>query len=501
MPIAIIEKLIFYSQAHLGLKDTDVTYVRNLLLNKLNAPFPFYGEINLSEIRGYKVPDALIDELRAYLLKSKIVNETAIERYIVDILGMLTPIPSAVIAHFEMLYKKDKVKATDYLYDLQIKNNYIQKTQVEKNLYWLAKFEKNFLEITVNLSKPEKDNKEIAKLLKVEKTGYPACLLCKENIGFAGNDHHPARQNIRTIPLKLDGESWFLQYSPYVYYDRHCIVIDDIHEPMAINLKVMKKLISFVDLFPHFFIGSNSDLPIVGGSILNHEHFQGGAHRMPLMHAGCRTRVTTRKHYDVRVDILEWYNSAVLFRSRNRKSLLLAVDKLMTSWRTYENEALDILPCTGETQHSTVTPIVEKKNGVYHAYIILRNNRTNETYPDGIFHAHKEHHPIKKEGIGLIEAMGLFILPARLKRQIATINQVLINQLEEPTIVEKYPDLADFMPLIQQVKSNGEKVDYEDSIKQYINETCRQILENVAVFKNDATGQAAFSAFMRSVDL
>lgn len=294
MPIAIIEKLIVYSQAHLGLKDNDVTYVRNLLLNKLNEKEPFLGEINLSEIRGYKVPDKLIDELKEVILKKKIVEESDVDRYIVDIFGLITPLPSAVIDTFQTLYQKDKVKATDYLYDLQIKNNYIQKTQVEKNLYWLAKFEKNFLEITVNLSKPEKDNKDIAKLVKAEKTGYPACVLCKENLGFAGNDSHPARQNIRTIPLKLDGEPWFLQYSPYVYYDRHCIVIDETHEPMAVNLKNIKKLMAFVDQYPHFFIGSNSDLPIVGGSILNHEHFQGGAHRLPLMYASSRTRMAVR---------------------------------------------------------------------------------------------------------------------------------------------------------------------------------------------------------------
>lgn len=501
MPIAIIEKLIVYSQAHLGLKDNDVTYVRNLLLNKLNEKEPFLGEINLSEIRGYKVPDKLIDELKEVILKKKIVEESDVDRYIVDVFGLITPLPSAVIDTFQTLYQKDKVKATDYLYDLQIKNNYIQKTQVEKNLYWLAKFEKNFLEITVNLSKPEKDNKDIAKLVKAEKTGYPACVLCKENLGFAGNDSHPARQNIRTIPLKLDGEPWFLQYSPYVYYDRHCIVIDETHEPMAVNLKNIKKLMAFVDQYPHFFIGSNSDLPIVGGSILNHEHFQGGAHRLPLMYASSRTRMAVRKHCDLRVDILEWYNSAILLRSRNRKSLLSAIDKIITSWRHYENPELDIISRTLETQHSTVTTIFEKKNGVYHAYIILRNNRANDTYPDGIFHAHPEHHPIKKEGIGLIEAMGLFILPARLKRQIATINQGIINHQDTDEIIQSSPDLASFVPLIQHLQSLGEKEDYEEDIKQFINETCRQILENVAVFKNDETGQNAFHAFMRSIDL
>lgn len=486
-----IKELIVYARGHLDLEKADEIYLENILLGEFEESHPYNNEVDEEAINKLLVPDSIITPLTEYLEREKGLTNNEAERFITKIMGFLTPRPSAVNDKFEKLHKESPQKAADYLYNLSIWNNYIQKTKVDKNLLWEAKFPNNTLEISINLSKPEKNNKDIKKLLTVnlgEK--YPKCLLCKENLGFYGNDSHPARENIRFVPLRLNNEEWFMQYSPYVYYDHHCIVLSHRHNNMHIDRPTLNALVDFVDYMPCFFIGSNADLPIVGGSILNHEHFQGGAHILPMLKAN-----VLKEYYildNVKVSKLDWYNTCILLETKDKNSLLNVAENVLDTWKNYDDIDNDILHFTDE-QHNTITPVVRKIDDTYKMYLILRNNRTNEKYPDGIFHAHPEYHMIKKEGIGLIEAMGLFILPARLVRQFKEIEDVY--GLEDEKIVAKYPDLKDFLPMIKSLPGNNLKKE----IEEYVNNTCRSILENVGVFKNTEKGTLGFNKFIEEV--
>ena len=500
----LVEKLIHYAQMHLSLEEQDVLYTRNLLLYKLQIERPYLGPINISEIKAMKTPDALLEEMREEVKQLNLIEEWRIEGLITDVMGTLTPSPTLVTANFKKIYKKSPKQAADYLLDLGVASNYIQKSKIEQNIKWEANFEDKRLELTINLAKPEKDNKAIAEAMKnpaAQVEEYPACPLCKENVGFGGSFKIPPRQNLRVIPLKLDGEDWFFQYSPYMYYDHHCIVVFNEHLPMKISPRVFSKLLTFTDQFPHFFIGSNSDLPIVGGSILSHEHFQGGAPVMPMFEAGARKHLKSR--YDKRVDItiLDWFTSVVLIKSPNKKLVLEYASKIAEKWLTYENKDLEIFPSSDEEQHNTVTPIVRKVKSSYYFYLILRNNRTNEHYPDGIFHAHPQYHNIKKEGIGLIEQMGIFILPARLKRQLTTIEKALDTGTELESILAEHPDLAVHRHLYDELKQlkSEKKIQYDKEIRNYVSDVCRNVLLNTSVFKNDKAGQEAFYEFLKSV--
>ena len=488
-----IEELLAYAEIHLDLKQDDKIYFRNLLIRKLKATAPYDGDIDYDHIKSLNVPDELVDKLSRYILENNLVEQENLELFLTELLGDLTPLPSVVNAKFNDLYNESDIKALDYLYDLSIKNNYIQKTKVDKNILWYAEFPDNSVEISINLSKPEKNNKDIKKLLTAKTTSkYPQCLLCKENVGFAGNSGHPARENLRIIPLNLAGERWYIQYSPYVYYDHHCIVFNDRHANMHIDHPTFEALFDFVDIFPSFFIGSNSDLPIVGGSILNHEHFQGGKHILPMLKSNVRKEYYTIN--GVKVSSLDWYNTVVLLEGSNKTDMVKVADKVLDVWKEYSDESNDIIAYTTE-RHNTITPIVQKTETGFRMFLILRNNRTNEQYPDGIFHAHPEYHMIKKEGIGLIEAMGLFILPARLQRQFRQIAEVKKENLSHDAILERYEDLKDFLPMIDELKG----IDLTEEIKNYVNNVCRNILINTGVFKNTKDGQLGLDKFLEEV--
>ena len=485
-----IEELLVYAKYHLGLEEDDTIYYRNMMLRKLNGKLPYEGSVNEEEIKELKVPDTIIEKLSEYILKENIVTEDKLELFLTELMGDLTPLPSKVN---EVFKSQESDKALDYLYDLSIKNNYIQKTKVDKNILWEASFSEANIEISINLSKPEKNNKDIRKLLtKSNDVKYPKCLLCKENVGFAGNSGHPARENLRIIPLNLNNEKWYLQYSPYVYYDHHCIVFNDRHANMHIDRSCFNALADFVDTFPSFFIGSNSDLPIVGGSILNHEHFQGGKHILPMLK--CNNEYDFYTIGDTLVSKLNWYNTAISLKSKNKDEMLNIAECILNTWISYSDEENEILAHTTE-RHNTITPIVRKIEDTYYMYLILRNNRCNDENPDGIFHAHKEYHMIKKEGIGLIEAMGLFILPARLKRQFNEIAECKKANLNDEEIVAKYPGLEEFLPMIHEIK--GENLTEE--IVSYVNNVCKNILCNVAVFKNTEKGNQGLKKFMDEV--
>lgn len=501
----ILEKLIVYAQEHLSLPEEDVIYVRNDLMYNLRIQQPYVGPINVSEIKAMKSPDALTNELREQIKANNLIEEWRTEGLVTQVLGYLTPAPSIVKTNFWKLYKKDKVAATNYLYDLGIANNYIQKSKIEENIKWRADFadQKNYLDITINLAKPEKDNKQIALDIQNTKTEieYPLCPLCRENVGFGGSFKIPPRQNLRIVYIKLDKENWFIQYSPYVYYDKHCIVIFEEHKPMVISPRTFANLVHFVDLFPHFFVGTNSDLPIVGGSILSHEHFQGGSPVMPMFKAKKRFAVNAKHDRRVEISVLDWFTSVIELGSRNKNVLLETANKITQNWLNYENKDLEIIAYTDQTRHNTVTPIVRKDKTKYLMYLVLRNNRTNEEHPDGIFHAHKKYHNIKKEGIGLIEQMGLFILPARLKRQLGLIEQAFVNKVDIGNVLDANPDLTIHQDLIN-IFAKSEVLNEKQATaitRDYVNQTCRSVLNNSSVFKNDEAGNKALLDFIKSV--
>lgn len=502
----IIKKLTTYASKKLFLSENDLIYVQNQLLDAFNVSSLNDIDIDEKEIDDMIVPDNLITDVRHYLKEHTDYDNSQIELFIVKVMGIITPYPSAVINRFLDLEKENPQKALDYLYNLEIANNYIQKTAVDKNLYWKAEFEDNFLEITINLSKPEKKNSDIAKLVGKQDISYPKCLLCKENLGYAGRHNHPARENIRTIPMVLNDEKWFLQYSPYVYYYEHCIAISSVHEPMQMGRRIFNNLLAFVDRFPCFFIGSNSELPIVGGSILNHEHFQGGKHLMPMMYAKALFSVPVSLYPNCQVDYLNWYNSVIRITSSSREELLNCAESIYNSWCQYENKQADIIPFEGNVKHSTVTPVARKEKDKYIFYMILRNNLVNDIHPDGIFHAHKEYHNIKSEGIGLIEAMGMFILPARLERQTNELAVLLEDcSIDFDLYIKNHSDLAihrDFiLELRHQLKDNVSHEAAIEMIRKKINIVCKNILENVAVFKNNDEGRIHLNDFIKKLHI
>lgn len=506
--MVLIEKLLAYSKTHLHLDFKDEIYFRNILLSKFKTLIPSEEKIDIEEIKNYQVPDLLIKEICDYIMKEGIKNEKDQEIFCADVLGILTPIPSVVNETFRRIKVSEGAQsACDYLYDLCVKNGYIQKTAIERNLKWEYRDGENRLEITVNLSKPEKNNKEIAKLLTTaQDKKYPSCALCKENEGFEGTAAHPPRRNLRTLKMKLGGEPWFMQYSPYAYYDEHCIVINENHTPMKVDETTPNKLLDFVDELPNYFIGSNASLPIVGGSILNHEHFQGGKHLMPMHHANYRKEYVSEQYTGLKIGILDWYNSALQCEGEDRKEIAAFAAEVIDKWKKFDCPECEILSHTGNTPHNALSPICRKVGDKYIFTMILRNNRTDERYPDGIFHVHPEYLNIKSEGIGLIEAMGLFILPPRLKRQLNAIEDILCGITEYNRKALEMPDhdLYVHRSMIEKLVSEGfakDKTQAHNLVQKYVNRVCAGILDNTAVFKKDTVGQAGFEKFMKVLNL
>lgn len=501
----VINSLIDYASIHLGLTGLDRVYARNFVLGELKLDYPSdKGVLSIDEIEKMEVPDYFIHEIENYLKEELGYGEKAAELEAVKIMGMVTPSPEEVVNKFEKIKEVDSALALNYLYDLGIKNYYFQKTMVDKNIVWKTKYPAKNIEVSINLSKPEKNNKDIAKLLEKPKTTdikYPKCLLCLQNLGYFGNDHHPARENIRFVPVVLDGEVWYLQYSPYGYYHKHCICFSSKHSNMVINKSTFRKLVDFVDAYPSFFIGSNADLPIVGGSILNHEHFQGGEHILPVMEANTKKEYKLTTFKNVKLFKLDWYNTTLLIQGEDKKEVVQVADKILTAWRDYTDESNDIVAKDENGEHNTITPSIRKIGNTYYMYLILRNNRCTKEYPDGIFHAHPEYHHIKKEGIGIIEAMGLFILPARLVRQEKEIKDVLELGLSNEDLVKKYADLADFLPMIDVLRKDYSKETIDKKINEYIEDTCKHILENTAVFKDTKAGAEGLDKFIGGLKL
>ncbi len=501
----IVNELVGYAKVNFEINSLDEIYFRNMILGELGLNSFKEEEVDETRISSYKNPDYFTDLLTEYLKGTTELTDNEIDRKLSKIYGFLTPTPSKVVEKFTSIYESEgNDKALNYFYDLSIKNDYVKKSKIDKNLLWSSSYPDKNIEVSINLSKPEKNNKDIARLLVKPKTSdikYPSCLLCKENLGYYGRDDHPARENIRLIPLKLDDENWYLQYSPYGYFNMHCIVLRDCHSNMVINESTFKKLLTFVDKFPYFFVGSNADLPIVGGSILNHEHYQGGEHRLPIMHSKPKKEFALPSNYESKLYLLDWYNSTFMIEGKNKDEIVKIASKILSKWRDYDDLDNDILSHTEETKHNTITPCVKKDGDVYSLYLILRNNRCDEKYPDGIFHAHPEYHHIKHEGIGIIEAMGLFILPARLVRQTNQIKDVLENHFNDEEIVKKYEDMDGlFLDMIHYLAKNYNKDTIDNDIREYINNVCRNILINTAVFKDNEKGNSGIQKFIDSIE-
>lgn len=504
----LVEKLIEYAKLHLHLVNSDEIYVRNLLLRELRLPCPYEGA-DVEGVAEMAVPDELVAELESYAVEKGLCKEEERELYSTHIFGLLTPLPSVINAEFFRLRAERGIAAAcAYLYDISVMNNYIRKTAIEKNILWNYDDGRTGLEVTINLSKPEKDNKDIAKLLSAPVgKKYPACALCKENEGFSGTLTLAPRSNIRTVSLTLGGEDWFVQYSPYAYFEEHCIAISKTHSAMKVVPQTAEKLLDFVDVFSDYFIGSNASLPIIGGSILNHEHYQGGKHILPMRRAKISVPLYSKKHPDVECGILDWYNSAIRIRSAVRSEIAAFAAEIIDGWRGYTDESVGIFAETDGVPHNSLSPICYRDGDKYVMDFIFRNNITTEEYPDGVYHAHPEYFNIKKEGIGLIEAMGLFILPGRLKRQTAEIERILTGErkITDGELMDKTHDLYVHRDMIRSlVSEHGTSLSGEQAaraVRDYINRVLVKILECTAVFKDDEAGRAAFIKFTRCLGL
>lgn len=491
-----IEKLLAFAESVKLIESEDVVYSRNKLL----AVFGLDDCEEINETFEIEKPYDILNRMCDWAAGKGLIENTFDERDLFDtkVMGELTPRPSEVIKKFREDYKVSPETATDNYYTFSQNTNYIRVDRIAKNLHWLADTEYGNIEITVNLSKPEKDPRDIAKAKLAPQSSYPKCLLCKENEGYQGRMNHPARQNHRIIPVTLTNEPWFLQYSPYVYYNEHCILFSGEHRPMKISRGSFERVLEFVDIFPHYFVGSNADLPIVGGSILSHDHFQGGHHDFPMAVAEAEETFTIKGFEDIAVEKVKWPMSVIRLRGKSKEKLVDLSDKILTAWRGYSDENCEIFAFTGDTPHNTITPIARKKNGAYEIDLVLRNNRTSEKYPLGIFHPHQELHHIKKENIGLIEVMGLAVLPGRLKEEMKILEELMVEKnaaslVRENEKVEKH---ADWCEEILKKYENITAENIESIIKVEIGIAFSKVLENAGVYKQDEEGKAGYRRFI-----
>lgn len=459
--------------------------------------------LNMDSFEDCEAENAELEDILAsildYAVENGLCEDSVVYRDLFDtkIMGLLTPKPSEVISKFHFLYSRDKKAATDYYYKLCQDSDYIRRYRIKNDLKWITKTEYGDIDITINLSKPEKDPKAIAAALKMKTTSYPKCALCKENEGYMGRINHPARQNHRIIPMTLGGDNFYLQYSPYVYYNEHCIVFNAEHTPMKIDKPAFTKLLDFVEKFPHYFVGSNADLPIVGGSILTHEHFQGGNYEFAMAKAPIETEVTFSGFEDVQAGIVKWPMSVIRIIGTDKARLVELADKVLTTWRGYTDKDSFIYAETEGTPHNTITPIARMRNGKFELDLVLRNNITTEDCPLGYYHPHPEYHHIKKENIGLIEVMGLAVLPSRLKNEMAVLGKAMVNgeDISANETIAAHKEWAEM--IMQKYDINESNID--DILKKEIGIVFTSILGQCGVYSRDEEGKAGFLRFIESV--
>ncbi len=497
-----LDRMIAFALAHAFLDPGDALFARNLLLDAAGLLAPEPGEPDHSPLPPTLTP--ILTALSGLAVEKGLIEDTqdVRERYAARLCGLLTPAPSAIRDRFFARYDAEGPEAaTDWFYRLCRDCDYIRVDQIAKNQLFIGQSPYGELEITINLSKPEKDPRDIAAALLAPKMGYPECMLCVENPGYAGRTGFPARQNHRMIPLSLNGQPWHLQYSPYLYYDEHCIVLNERHTPMHVDRTNMEHMAAFVDLFPHYFIGSNADLPIVGGSILTHDHFQGGRHVFPMDRAGALRKLVAPVD-GVQAEIANWPMSCIRLSGKDRRVLLDLGESMLGAWRQYSDPERGILAHTDQP-HNTITPTLRKDGDIYRLNLVLRNNRTSAEHPLGIFHPHADLHHIKKENIGLIEVMGLFILPGRLLTELDALAGYLTGELDIHSAPAPKSPLEQHYPWAKQLAAQYgtalSKQAADQAIRDALSKKCTRVLEDAGVYKLDEAGQAGLMRFLESV--
>lgn len=491
-----VSKLATYALRTGLIEDSEYTWAVNTILDVLKLdrytdPGQDWGEIDLAAVLDELLDDA---HARGVLAENSVVYRDLFDT---ELMGRLTPRPAQVISRFQSLYAENPQKATDWYYKFSQDTNYIRRDRIAKDIQWKAPTGYGELDITINLSKPEKDPKAIAAARNLPASNYPQCLLCASNEGYAGRVNHPARQNHRIIPISIHGAPWFLQYSPYVYYNEHCICLNREHVPMKIDRACFGKLLDFVRQFPHYFVGSNADLPIVGGSILAHDHFQGGRYTFAMEKAPVETPFTFPGFEDVEAGIVKWPMSVIRLDCADPERLIELADRILTAWRGYTDEAATIFAETDGVPHNTITPIARMREGRFELDLVLRNNLTTPEHPLGLYHPHAELHHIKKENIGLIEVMGLAVLPARLKDELAAVADALVSgaDLRADERTEKHAAWAEgFRDRYTITADNALEI-----VQKETGLVFAQVLEHAGVYKRTPEGQEAFLRFLRTV--
>ncbi|MCD7809054.1 MAG: UDP-glucose--hexose-1-phosphate uridylyltransferase [Erysipelotrichaceae bacterium] len=480
-----INQLINYALSHQMIEKDEIDYSVNLLLDLFQL-----NDFTRVEVQDNNIYD-ILDHMLDYAVENKIIenNITAKDIFDTKIMNCIMPRPHTVVQKFNHLYQNKPIEATNYFYQLSINSNYIRKSRTDKNIKFNHYYKYGDIQITINLSKPEKDPKEIAKAKLSKTTDYPKCQLCKENVGFAGDYNHAPRQTHRIIPISLNHQQYYLQYSPYVYYNEHCIVFNEKHIPMRIDHQTFVNLLNFIDLFPHYMLGSNADLPIVGGSILTHDHYQGGRHHFPIEDAKV---IQEYMIDDVQVQMLYWPLSTLRLICDDKDKIIALSDKILQQWINYTDENNDISAYTNE-RHNTITPIARMKDNMYQMDLVLRNNRTSDEHPLGIFHPHSVHHHIKKENIGLIEVMGLAILPARLKNELEDLKLCLLDKqnIDNDPALDKHKEWYDYLRTLEYSDNTIDEFMEMELTKKFV-----QVLEDAGVYKMNEKGIAGFKRFV-----
>ena len=491
-----IKKLVTYGMETGLISEEEKIYSTNLILDVLKLDDYEEPEENYEKVELEPVLKELLD----YAVEKGLIEDSVVYRDLFDtrLMNCLMPRPSQVIKAFKEKYAASPKEATDYYYKLSRDSDYIRRYRVRKDMKWVTKTEYGDIDITINLSKPEKDPKAIAAAKLAKQSGYPKCQLCRENEGYAGRTNHPARENHRIIPITINGGQWGFQYSPYVYYNEHCIVFNGQHVPMKVERATFVKLFDFIKLFPHYFIGSNADLPIVGGSILSHDHFQGGNYEFAMAKAPVEREFTVKGYEDVKAGIVKWPLSVIRLSCTDEKRIIDLADHILKAWRGYTDEEAYVFAETDGEPHNTITPIARKRGDMYELDLALRNNITTPECPLGLYHPHNELHHIKKENIGLIEVMGLAVLPSRLKEEMEILSDYIVDgkDIRSNEKIEKHADWVDeFRPKYPVINAGN----VDAVLKEEIGIVFKKVLEDAGVFKRDVKGQAAFDRFTGSL--
>lgn len=490
-----IKQLVNYAVSKNLIEDCDRIYATNRIIEILGL-----DEYNDPKNVESEELENILSVLCDFAVEKGLIEDGVVYRDLFDtkLMSVFVPFPSEIRKKFWAFYKESPKKATDWFYKLSLDTDYIRTYRVKKDMRWNVETEYGTLDITVNLSKPEKDPKAVAAAKFLPQSSYPKCQLCVENEGYAGRVNHPARQNHRIVPITINNTDWMLQFSPYVYYNEHCICFNTKHTPMAINTDTFRKLLSFVEQFPHYFVGSNADLPIVGGSILTHDHFQGGHYTFAMMKAPLIRKLSFEGFEDIEAGIVKWPLSVIRLKSNSIERIISLSDKILSSWRSYTDKDAFVFANTNGEPHNTITPIAFKADGKFVLDLVLRNNITTEEHPMGVYHPHKELHHIKRENIGLIEVMGLAVLPARLKNELAAVKEAILkgNDLYSNPLTSLHADwVGEFLPKYNSVNSNN----IDTVIEKEVGLVFVKCLEHAGVYKQTKEGIDAFERFARSV--